>query len=65
MRKRFITGDEEKAYFYALMRRLERFMGVEVVTYCLMSNHFHLLLRIPAPGKLAPFFSGFPCLFTA
>ncbi|MFV0415208.1 MAG: transposase, partial [Chthoniobacterales bacterium] len=52
--KRFILEDEEKAYFYALMRRLERFMGVEIVTYCLMSNHFHLLLRVPAPGKLAP-----------
>ncbi|MFV0416493.1 MAG: transposase [Chthoniobacterales bacterium] len=50
--RRFIFGDEEKSYFYALMRRLERFTGVEIVTYCLMSNHFHLLLRIPAPGRL-------------
>ncbi|MFV0336674.1 MAG: transposase [Chthoniobacterales bacterium] len=53
--KRFIFDDEEKTYFYYLMRRLERFTGVEIVTYCLMSNHFHLLLRVPAPGKLAPF----------
>ncbi|MFV0336634.1 MAG: transposase, partial [Chthoniobacterales bacterium] len=53
--KRFILGDEEKSYFYHLMRRLERFTGVEIVTYCLISTHFHLVLRVPAPGKLAPF----------
>ena len=23
------------------------FSGVEVLTYCLMSNHFHLLIRVP------------------
>jgi len=29
------------------MRNLERFMGVRVVTYCLMGNHFHLLVEVP------------------
>jgi len=29
------------------MRKLEAFCGVEVLTYCLMSNHFHLLVRVP------------------
>ena len=24
------------------------FGGVEIVTYCLMSNHIHLLVRVPA-----------------
>ncbi|MFV0416948.1 MAG: transposase, partial [Chthoniobacterales bacterium] len=50
--RRFIFGDEEKTYFYEWMRRLERFSGVEVVTYCLMSNHFHLLLRVPGKERL-------------
>ena len=27
--------------------RLSAFCGVEVLTYCIMSNHFHLLIRIP------------------
>ncbi|MFV0338906.1 MAG: transposase [Chthoniobacterales bacterium] len=52
--QRFIFGEEEKTYFYHLMRRLERFTGLEIVTYCLMSNHFHLLLRVPAPGRITP-----------
>ncbi|MFV0337994.1 MAG: transposase, partial [Chthoniobacterales bacterium] len=50
--RRFIFGDEEKAFFYKWMRRLERFSGLEVVTYCLMSNHFHLLLRVPDRERL-------------
>jgi REP element-mobilizing transposase RayT len=36
------------------MRNLERFMGVRVVTYCLMGNHFHLLVEIPEQGTLVP-----------
>ena len=45
--KRFIFQAKEKNYFLKWMRKLEAFSGVQVVTYCLMSNHFHLLLRVP------------------
>jgi REP element-mobilizing transposase RayT len=38
---------EEAEFFVGLMRRLEAFSGVQVLTYCLMSNHFHLLVRVP------------------
>ncbi len=40
-------GEVEKRHFHDLMRRLEQFSGVQVVTYCLMDNHFHLLVRVP------------------
>jgi len=33
------------------MRRMERFSGVEVLTYAVMGNHFHLLLRVPEREK--------------
>ncbi|MGF1655390.1 MAG: transposase, partial [Verrucomicrobiales bacterium] len=33
--------------FVDLMRRLEFFCGVQVLTYALMSNHFHILVRVP------------------
>ncbi len=33
--------------FRSILRKLERFLGVKVVTYCLMGNHFHLLLEVP------------------
>ncbi len=37
----------EKRHFYKWMRRLEEFCGLQVVTFCLMENHFHLLVRVP------------------
>ncbi len=40
-------GAPEAEMFVNLMRRLETFCGVQVLTYCLMSNHFHLLVRVP------------------
>ncbi len=44
--RRFIFEEEEKEYFVQIMRRLAKFSGIKVLTYCLMSNHFHLLLEI-------------------
>ncbi len=40
-------GEAEKSHFHDWMRRLEQFCGVQVVTYCLMENHFHLLIGVP------------------
>ena len=40
-------GALEAAAFVGLMRKLERFHGLRIVTYALMSNHFHLLVREP------------------
>lgn len=50
--KQLLIGEAEKRFFHQWMRRLERFCGVEVVTYCLMSNHFHLLLRVPDKDRM-------------
>jgi len=36
------------------MRGLERLTGVQILTYCLMSNHFHLLLEVPADAEIRP-----------
>lgn len=30
-----------------LLRRVETFSGVQVISYCFMSNHLHILLRVP------------------
>ncbi len=39
--------EAERRHFRLWMRRLAQFCGVQVVTYCLMENHFHLLVRVP------------------
>ncbi|HQZ29975.1 MAG TPA: transposase [Verrucomicrobiales bacterium] len=51
--REFLLGDDEKEHFLVLMRRLEAFHGVRAVTYCVMSNHFHLLLEVPDPATTA------------
>ena len=51
--RRFIFGDVEKADFIILMRMYERLCGVRVLTYCLMSNHFHLLVEVPPKPEAA------------
>lgn len=34
------------------MRKLEEFCAVRIITYCVMGNHFHLLIEIPERGTL-------------
>ena len=46
-------GSVEAERFILLMRRLEAFSGVRVLTYVLMSNHFHLLCEVPEPKTLS------------
>ena len=45
--RRFIFGDVERAHFVQLMRLYEEFSGVHVLTYVVMSNHFHILVEVP------------------
>lgn len=45
--RQMLFGDEEKDAFVGFMRMYEKFCGVKVLTYCVMTNHFHLLVEIP------------------
>ena len=45
--RRFVFGDEEREKFRIFMRMQENFTGCRVLTYCVMSNHFHILLEVP------------------
>ena len=47
LERRYIMKDEVAEEFRQLMRKVEAFTGVRVVTYCLMTNHVHLLLEVP------------------
>jgi hypothetical protein len=38
---------DEREHFRLLMRMCEKSTGCRVLSYCLMSNHFHLLLEVP------------------
>ena len=45
--RRFVFGERECEAFRMSMRMYENFSGCRVLSYCLMSNHFHLLLEVP------------------
>lgn len=50
--KVFRFSPEENERNVGLLRRVEAFSGVQVVAYCFMSNHIHLLLRVPRRENL-------------
>lgn len=48
-----LLGDAEKETFRRLMRRVAIFSGLEIVTYAIMDNHFHAVVRVPLPRELS------------
>lgn len=47
LEKRAIFDGLAAEMFRRFLRQVEAFSGVKVVTYCVMSNHFHILLQVP------------------
>ena len=43
----FLLDSKGKEQFVRYMRMYEEFCGVRVLTYCIMSNHFHILVEVP------------------
>ena len=43
----FLFEDREKEILRKMLRQVADFCGVELLTYCIMSNHFHVLVRVP------------------
>lgn len=39
--------NREKEILRKMLRQIADFSGVEVLTFCLMDNHFHVLVRVP------------------
>lgn len=44
----FLT-DEERSDFLEIVRRTANFSGIKLIGWCIMGNHFHLLVYLPAP----------------
>jgi REP element-mobilizing transposase RayT len=45
--RKFVFGEDEREKFRTFMRMQEKFSGCRVLAYCVMSNHFHVLLEVP------------------
>ncbi|WP_081891441.1 transposase [Verrucomicrobium sp. BvORR106] len=44
--RRFAFLDEEREQFVRLMRAYESFCQVRILSYCVMSNHFHIMVEV-------------------
>ena len=42
-----LLGNLEKEMLRKMLWQVADFCGVEILTYCVMSNHFHVLVRVP------------------
>ena len=45
--RRFVLDASHKEVFVRFMRGYETYCGVQIITFCVMSNHFHVLRRVP------------------
>jgi putative transposase len=45
--RRRVLGVEEKRQFLKWMKAYAAFSGLELLSWCVMSNHFHLLVSVP------------------
>lgn len=50
--KEFFFDEKERDIIVDEMRRVAAFSGVDVISYCIMSNHIHMLLWIDRPENL-------------
>ena len=50
----FVLLTPEKEMFVGLMRMYERLCGVRVLTFCVLANHFHLLIEVPRRPATPP-----------
>ena len=49
--RRRLLGDAERDVWVSALRRVADFSGVEVITYCVLQNHFHILVRVDEAAK--------------
>lgn len=47
-----LLGKNEREKLARMLRRQAAFCGLQVITYCIMSNHVHVLLRVPVEQVL-------------
>ena len=52
--RRFAFGAREKEKFVEILRAYEEFCGVQMLTFCIMSNHVHVLVHVPKPPERMP-----------
>ncbi|NBB80878.1 MAG: hypothetical protein GVY36_15750 [Verrucomicrobia bacterium] len=50
---RYSFDDADKRQFLRFLHKQAGFCGIEILAYCVMSNHFHLMVRVPKPCPIS------------
>ncbi|MFA5265951.1 MAG: transposase, partial [Opitutaceae bacterium] len=48
-----LFAEDDREMLRRMLWNVAEFCGVEVVTYTIMPNHFHVLVRVPKKGKIS------------
>ena len=57
-REAVFGDDADRGHFVRLLGRYRQWFGFRLYHYCLMDNHFHLLLQLQEPRHLSPLLAG-------
>jgi putative transposase len=57
-RETIFHDDDDRRHFLVLLARYRDRFGLRLYHYCLMDNHFHLLLQLPDPKVLSRLLAG-------
>ena len=49
----FLFGDIEKEMFRKMMWNAAAFSGIHILTYAVLSNHFHIVVQVPRPERIS------------
>ena len=52
MDRNFVFEEHERDVFRKILRQVEAFSGVRVLTWTILSNHFHVLLEVPPRAEV-------------
>jgi putative transposase len=57
-RETIFHDDDDRVHFLHLLARYRSRFDLRIYHYCLMSNHFHLLVQLPEPWRLSRLVAG-------
>jgi putative transposase len=57
-RETVFHDDQDRSLFLDLLDRYRKRFDFRLYHYCLLSNHFHLLLQLPQAGRLSRMVAG-------
>jgi len=57
-RERIFGDDDDRHHFLGLLERYRERFGLRLYHYCLMTNHFHVLVQLERPADLSKWLAG-------